>query len=68
MQLLTSGRVYAWGSNHSSQLGVGGRGYSCAIPSRVNTRLDEHIVVQLVTGPQHTLFLTQDGVLYEFTL
>ena len=61
---MPNGRVYGWGDNTHCQLGLGGMGYCVPVPSRISARLDDQIVVQIATGAWHTVFLTQEGVMY----
>ena len=57
VQITASGRVYAWGSNGRRQLGLGGVGYTCASPSRVSMRLEDHVV--RLRARAHTYIHTQ---------
>lgn len=59
------GRVYAWGGNANGQLGDGTTtGSRVPVPVAVDGALAGVRVVQVAAGPEHSLALADDGVVY----
>ena len=54
------GVVYAWGSNHYGQLGIGGPTTTTSTCMKVDALNGTHIS-SVACGDFHTLFLTSDG-------
>jgi len=59
MAITEDGKVYAWGRNETSQLGLGDSN-DRFVPTLIQ-ELTGHQIVEIATGKSHTLFLTSEG-------
>jgi alpha-tubulin suppressor-like RCC1 family protein len=63
MALTESGSVYSWGYNRFGQLGFGNKKYSNT-PKQIEMK--DIIIDKITCGAIHSLFLTNNGVIYAF--
>jgi alpha-tubulin suppressor-like RCC1 family protein len=63
MALTESGCVYSWGSNEFGQLGIGNR-KNLNTPKQIE--MEDIIIDKITCGESHSLFSTNNGVIYAF--
>lgn len=67
LALTSEGRVYAWGLNENSQVGIGSPDYSVPTPVELPPeRFDGQPVVMISAGMNHSMALTADGRVFSW--
>ncbi len=64
MALTSSGKVYSWGKNTQGQCGHGN--IDDHIKPTLIRKLEEHVILQLAAGWEHSLALTKEGTIYSW--